>query len=135
MADVVICYAPDNQATVRQLADAIRAEGWTVWYDESPAAGSAGGVTEQILNAKAAVVVWSASAVASEWVRADANVARGLRRLVQASADDATPPVPFEAGEVASISTWLGDTAHPGWARIRAELVALAGAPAGTRRR
>ena len=77
MADVVICYAPDNQASARQLADAIRAEGWTVWYDESPAAGSAGGVTEQILNAKAAVVVWSASAVASEWVRADANVARG----------------------------------------------------------
>ena len=42
MADVVICYAPDNQASARQLADAIRAEGWTVWYDDSPAAGSAG---------------------------------------------------------------------------------------------
>ena len=134
MADVVICYASDNQASARQLAEAIGREGWTVWHDQPSGAEGAGAVAAQVAAAKAAVVIWSASAAASPFVLADASVARGLGRLVQAGADDTPPPAPFEAGDVVSISTWLGDAAHPGWQRLRAAITSLAGPPPGGER-
>lgn len=132
MADVVISYARENDATVRQLADAVAREGYEVWRDESPApnAASADAIAEQIGRAKAVIVVWSEAASASEWVRAEANVARGMKKLVQASADDYPPPIPFDQAQVAPISTWLGEPDHPGWQQIKAGLTALCGAPA-----
>lgn len=131
MADIVISYSRENEATVRQLADALTGEGYEVWRDEapSPTAESADTIAEQIGRAKAVVVVWSEAAVASEWVRAEANVARGLKKLVQASADDRPPPIPFDAAQVASISSWLGQPSHPGWEQIKAGVTALAGPP------
>lgn len=132
MADVVISYARENDATVRQLAEAVAREGYEVWRDESPmpSAAAADAIAEQIGRAKAVIVVWSEAASASEWVRAEANVARGMRKVVQASADDYPPPIPFDQAQVASISTWLGEPDHPGWQQIKAGLTGLCGAPA-----
>jgi hypothetical protein len=133
MVDVVICYARDNQATARQLADGVSRLGYSVWRDESNAgdSGSTDLVMEQIGGAKAAIVVWSASAVGSEWIKAEANFARGLKRLIQASADDRPPPVPFDASQVTSISSWMGDDNHSGWTSLKSALTSLCGpAPA-----
>lgn len=131
MADVVISYSRENEATVRQLADAVAGEGYQVWRDDSAVmdASSADTIAEQIGRAKAVIVVWSEAAGASDWVKAEANVARGMKKLVQASADDRPPPIPFDPGQVASISSWLGQPDHPGWQRIKADLAALCGAP------
>ncbi|HST36848.1 MAG TPA: TIR domain-containing protein [Allosphingosinicella sp.] len=131
MADVVISYAPENEATARQLGEVLARHGYDVWGPGGGAgAANAEAVTEHIVAAKAVVVIWSTAAGASEWVRADANVARGLKRLVQVSADGNPPPIPFDATQVASISTWLGEDAHPGWEAIKAAVAALAGTPA-----
>lgn len=131
MADVVISYAVENEATVRQLAGALGHLGYSVWRPEGGSnAATADAVTDHIADAKAVVVIWSGAASASDWVRAEANIARGMKKLVQASADGNPPPVPFDAAQVSSISTWLGDDAHPGWDVIKAALARLAGPPA-----
>ncbi len=128
MADVVISYARDNQATVRQLAEAVGREGYDVWWDDSDAS-DADAVTDQIVAAKAVVVVWSDAAAASDQVRAEASVARALKKLVQASADDKPPPPPFAAADMISISSWIGTPDHPGWLKIKAALEASCGKP------
>jgi hypothetical protein len=131
MADVVISYAPENEATARQLGEGLAQAGYEVWRPEGGVgAANADAITDQIVSAKAVVVIWSSAAAVSEWVRAEANIARGLKKLVQASADGNPPPIPFDAAQVASISTWLGDDAHPGWEAIRAGVAGLAGTPA-----
>ena len=131
MADVVISYAPENEATARQLGEVLAKAGYEVWRPEGGAgAANADAITDRIVSAKAVVVIWSSAAAASEWVRAEANIARGLKKLVQASADGNPPPIPFDAAQVASISTWLGDDAHPGWEAVRAGVAGLAGTPA-----
>lgn len=131
MSDVVISYAGENEATARQLADAVQREGYGVWRPEGGSdASTADAVTERIAGAKAVIVIWSDAAASSEWIRAEANVARGMKKLVQTSADGNPPPIPFDAAQVASISTWLGDDAHPGWTAIKAGLAGLAGVPA-----
>lgn len=131
MADVVISYSRENEATARLLSDTLAKDGYEVWRDESAAssAASADAIAEQIGRAKAVIVLWSESAIASEWVRAEANVARGMKKLVQASADDRPPPIPFDPANMASISTWLGDPGHPGWQQLRAGIEALCGTP------
>lgn len=131
MADVVISYAVENEATARQLAEGVGKLGYGVWRPEGGSnAATADAVTDHIADSKAVVVIWSSAASASDWVRAEANIARGMKKLIQVSADGNPPPVPFDAARVSSISTWLGDDAHPGWDAIKAALAGLAGPPA-----
>jgi len=135
MVDVFISYARPNRDTVRRLAEAIGRLGYVVWWDEElPAHLSYGEViTEKIAEAKATLVVWSAESAASEWVRAEADMARNQKKLIQASIDECIPPLPFNQIQFAAIGDWSGEEDHPGWRKARASLTALCGpAPAET---
>src|SRR5688572_30455402 len=132
MADVILCYARDDAAAAGRLAAAVTQRGYWLWSETD--LGSAGAdITDRISGAKAAIVLWSEAAAASEWVRAEANFARGQKKLIQASADGRPPPLPFRAADMVSLSGWQGGEAHPGWRRIAAELEALCGAPGANR--
>lgn len=130
MADVFISYSRENQAVVRLLADAVRREGYSLWWDdELPPHRSYGDViTEQIGEARAAIVVWSQGAAASEWVRAEADLARNQKKLIQTSIDGHMPPMPFNQIQFATIGDWKGEANHPGWSKVRESLAALCGA-------
>ena len=132
MADVFISYSKPDAAAVRRLADAVRRLGYSVWWDdELPAQVSYSDViADRIETAKAAIVVWSESAAASQWVRAEADLARHQAKLIQASVDGRMPPMPFNQIQFAAIGDWRGEEEHPGWEKIKASLAALAGARA-----
>ncbi len=129
MVDVFISYSRTNQDVVARLAEAVKAEGYSVWWDaELPPHLSYGDViTEKIGAAKAAIVVWSENAAASEWVRAEADVARNQKKLIQVSIDGRMPPLPFNQIQFASIGDWRGEPDHPGWRKVKASLAALCG--------
>lgn len=129
MADVFISYSRANQEQVRVLAEAMVREGYDVWWDaELPPHRSYGDViTEEIATAGAVIVVWSQTAAASEWVRAEADLGRNQKKLIQASLDDCMPPMPFNQIQFAYIGDWKGDDAHPGWRKIKASLADLSG--------
>jgi hypothetical protein len=129
MVDVFISYSRTNEDVVARLAEAVKAEGYSVWWDaELPPHLSYGEViTEKIGAARAAIVVWSSAAAASEWVRAEADVARNQKKLIQVSVDDAMPPLPFNQIQFAPIGDWDGAPDHPGWRKVKASLAALCG--------
>ncbi|MEA3030367.1 MAG: hypothetical protein QOG13_1692 [Sphingomonadales bacterium] len=129
LVDVFISYSRTNQPVVRQLADAVKRTGYSVWWDdELPPHLSYGDViTEKIGAAKAAIVVWSKDAAASEWVRAEADVARNQKKLIQTSIDERMPPMPFNQIQFAQIGDWAGEDDHPGWLKVKASLTALCG--------
>ena len=129
VVDVFISYSRDNQQLVRRLAEAVKREGYSVWWDDELPAHLAYGdvIAEQIGSAKAAIVVWSEKAAASEWVRAEADVARNQKKLIQASLDDRMPPMPFNQLHFVSIRDWRGEADHPGWRKIKESLAALCG--------
>ncbi|HEX4737293.1 MAG TPA: YARHG domain-containing protein [Allosphingosinicella sp.] len=129
MVDVFISYSRTDQAAVARLAEAVSRVGLSVWWDaELPPHRAYGDViTEQITSAKAAIVVWSKEAAASEWVRAEADVARGQKKLIQVSLDDVMPPMPFNQIQFASLRGWNGETDHPGWRKIMLSLDDLCG--------
>src|SRR5579862_2643489 len=111
MAEVFISYARSTEAQARQIADALRSLGHAVWRDDELPAHRAYAevIEERLKSAKAVVVVWSAEAVKSQWVRAEANMAREAGTLVQLRLDGAVPPLPFNEIQCADLSGWNGD--------------------------
>ena len=101
-----------------------------MWWDKDlPPHRSYGDVIqEKIGGAKAVIVVWSENSTKSEWVRAEADMARNQQKLVQTSIDDGMPPLPFNQIQFASLSDWRGERDHPAWSRVLVSLVELVGA-------
>jgi hypothetical protein len=138
VVDVFISYSRTDHAKVAMLARAVEDEGYEVWWDaDLPPHQSYGDViTAKIGQAKAAIVVWSAEAVQSEWVRAEADMARNQKKLVQTALDKVMPPLPFNQIQFAEIGDWQGEPDHRGWRKVKASLAELCGtgsAPAAPR--
>ncbi len=136
MSDIFISYARSTAAEAGRIEEALRALGFEVWRDsELPAHRAYAEVIEERLRAaRAVVVVWSAEAVRSQWVRAEADMARQAGTLVQLSIDGAVPPLPFNQIQCADMAGWNGRADHPGWRKVVQSATELAGAsrPAGT---
>jgi adenylate cyclase len=129
MSDIFISYARSTEAQAHTIAEALRALGYDVWRDdELPAHRSYTDVIEERLRAaKAVVVAWSTEAVKSQWVRAEAEVAREAETLVQLSLDGAIPPLPFNQIQCADMNGWAGDLDAPGWRKVAASVAELIG--------
>jgi adenylate cyclase len=127
-AHVFISYARSSEAQAKRVGEALRGAGYSVWRDdELPAHRSYAEVIEERLSsAKAVVVLWSAEAAKSQWVRAEADTARGAGTLVQATADGTLPPIPFNQIQCADLKGWDGDTSSPGWQKLESSVSALA---------
>jgi adenylate cyclase len=130
MSEIFISYARSTEAQAEKIADALRALGYGVWRDdELPAHRAYSEVIEERLKAaKAVVVMWSAEAVKSHWVRAEADAAREAGTLVQVKLDDTHPPMPFNQIQCANLAGWDGDTGAPGWRKIAESVAELVGA-------
>jgi hypothetical protein len=131
VSDVFISYSRENQELVRRLAEKVKDLGYSVWWDDQlpPHLSYGDVIAAKVGGAKAAIVVWSANAVASEWVRAEADLARNQKKLIQTSLDGRDPPMPFNQLHYVSLADWDGDDDHPGWSKVRESLAALCGAP------
>ena len=130
MADIFVSYGRSTEPEAQTVADALRAAGYSVWRDdELPAHRSYGDVIEERLrSAKAVVVLWSAEAARSQWVRAEADIAREAGTLVQVSIDGTIPPLPFNQIQCADLNGWKGDTENPGWRKVESSVSLLVGA-------
>ena len=129
MADVFVSYARSDEPQAERVADALRVLGYEVWRDdELPAHRNYADVIEERLrSAKAVVVLWSAEAARSQWVRAEADAARAAGTLVQALLDGNIPPMPFNQIQCADLGGWEGDSDAPGWKKLVKSVAALAG--------
>lgn len=129
VADVFISYARRTDREAARIAGALEGEGFSVWRDDQlPAHRAFSEVIEERLRAaKAVVVVWSQDAVASQWVRSEASLAREQSKLVQLSLDGVRLPMPFEQIACVDLSDWSGDSSDPRWRKIVSSVADLIG--------
>ena len=129
MGDIFVSYGRSSEREAQQVADALRGDGYTVWRDdELPAHRAYSDVIEERLrSAKAVVVIWSTEAVHSQWVRAEADVAREAGTLVQITIDGTLPPLPFNQIQCADLNGWTGDTDVAGWRKVEGSIALLVG--------
>ena len=130
MADIFVSYARPDEPQAERVAEALRSQGYRVWRDdELPAHRSyADVIEERIKSANAVVVLWSAKAARSQWVRAEADAARAAGTLVQATIDGGIPPMPFNQIQCADLKGWRGNADAAGWRKLVASVADLAGA-------
>ncbi|HEY3887682.1 MAG TPA: TIR domain-containing protein [Caulobacteraceae bacterium] len=131
MSDAFISYARSTARHAEIVAEALRMLGYSVWRDDDlPSHRAYADVIEdQLRSAKAVVVIWSADAVKSQWVRSEANRAREADKLVQLSVDQSTLPMPFDQIQCADLTGWSGDLEAPGWRKVVASIADLIGQP------
>lgn len=136
MSDVFVSYARPTERQARQITETLRGLGFSVWRDDELPAHRAYSevIEERIKTAKAVLVLWSADASKSQWVRAEADAAREAGTLVQVTMDGSIPPMPFNQIQCADLSNWAGDTTSQGWQKVEASLALLVGPAAGSSR-
>lgn len=129
MSEIFISYARSTEDQAEKIAEALRALGYRIWRDdELPAHRDYSEVIEERLRAaKAVVVVWSAEAVKSQWVRAEADLAREAGTLVQLTLDGAPLPLPFNRIQCPDLRGWGGDPAALGWRKVAESVAELLG--------
>jgi len=125
--EVFLSYARSAEPQAKRIAEALEGLGYDVWWDEDLPAHRAYTevIEERLKSAKAVLVVWSADAAKSEWVRAEADVARHSHKLVQLSIDGSLPPMPFNQIQCPSLRGWDGSTDERTWIKIEASLAEL----------
>jgi adenylate cyclase len=129
MSDVFVSYARSTEPDAMKIAAALRAKGYSVWRDdEIPAHRAYADVIEERLkSSRAVVVIWSADAAKSQWVRSEADTARAAGTLVQVSVDGTLPPMPFNQIECAELKGWSGDADALGWRKLAESIASLVG--------
>ena len=117
MADVFVSYARADKARVAPLVAAIEAKGWSVWWDPEITPGQEfdDQIDAEIDAAKAVLVIWTPTSVASRWVRAEATLADRRNKLVPAIIEACDRPIVFELTHTAELSDWHGDTSDVRW--------------------
>jgi len=120
MSQIFISYARSTESTAKVVAEALRGLGFNVWWDDDLQAHRNYGelIEEHLRAAKAVIAIWSAEAARSQWVRAEADLARQLGTLVQLSADGTLPPLPFNQIHCVDLLGWNGNPSAPGWRKV-----------------
>jgi adenylate cyclase len=132
MSDIFISYARSTEAEAQRIAEALRALGYGVWRDDEIPAHKAFGkvLEERLAAAKAVLVLWSADAAQSDYVRSEASRARSMGKLVQLTLDKSPLPMPFDQIQCADLRDWAGDPKAPGWRKVVGSVADLVGAVA-----
>ncbi len=133
MADVFISYARSDAPQAGKIAESLKAAGYEVWWDSEllPHHAFAQSIEKEVRAALAVVVVWSEHAIASQWVRAEADLARSQGKLVQITVDHCALPLPFNQYQTVDLRTWKGDISDPHWLKVLASVTQLTHRPAG----
>jgi TIR domain len=90
MADIFISYSKADRRLAEALAADLRAGGVEVWWDHELYAGEDfhSTILAEIDRAKAVVVIWSDTAIASRWVRGEADHAAEQGKLIATHVPD-----------------------------------------------
>jgi adenylate cyclase len=115
MADVFVSYARSDKSRVAPLVGAIVARGWTVWWDPEITPGQEFDdmIEAELDAAKAVMVVWTPTSVASRWVRGEAREAADRGKLVPVRFDDARLPMDVRAIHTTDLDEWAENPSSP----------------------
>jgi formylglycine-generating enzyme required for sulfatase activity len=126
MADAFISYKNEDRAAARLFADALAAEGISVWWDPAVRTGETYDevIERNLREARTVVVLWSPRSVRSKWVRAEATVGdrKGEGGLAPVMIAECERPIAFELMQTADLRGWEGDRTDPRWLAFVADL-------------
>jgi TPR repeat protein len=131
MSDVFVSYARDDRARVEQLAKALEARGFDVWWDPEllPGEQYAQKITRVLADCKAVIVVWSKASAARPWVLDEASVGRDRGVLIPVMIEPTEAPLGFRQLQAEDLTHWPTGS-EDRFERVVRALESLRGSPA-----
>jgi tetratricopeptide (TPR) repeat protein len=108
--NIFLSYAHEDEEPARVLAEALRREGYSVWWDRIivPGQNYQNEIQRAINKSVCVIVLWSRHSVDSDWVKEEASFARTQHKLIPVAIDDAQIPIPYGLIQTVSLSGWDG---------------------------
>lgn len=126
MHDIFLSYSSQDRDRVRPLYDALKQQGWTVFWDHATIQTGAKWqeiITEELNACGCVMVVWTQNSLKSDYVLDEARHAKSREVLLPLSLDDTKPPLGFGGVQTLDITDWDGKTDHPKFAAISRPLL------------
>lgn len=129
MSDVFISYASEDRTWVNSFAQALKQQGWSVWWDRQIPIGQTydNVIWSALQSAKCVVVVWSTHSIGSEWVKEEASEAKKKNILLPIRIDESSPPFGFGLRQTQSLVGWEAGLEHEGFRQFLKDLARLLG--------
>lgn len=127
MADVFISYARADRGRVRLIAQALMAEGFSVWWDPEIKPGKKWDdlIRRELESADAVVTCWTKTSSKSKWVLAETSFADGRKKLAPALVQACDPPIPYNMVQSADLTRWRGNADDLEWVALLGAVKAL----------
>lgn len=132
MSDVFVSYSYRDRERVRSFVKTLEAAGWSVFWDVTIDPGKTWRqeLAEQVIAARAVVVIWSHDSVTSDWVQEEAEEGRRRHILVPIRIDEVTPPFGFGRIHAADFTKWDGTSRAHEFQQVVGRLHEILGPPA-----
>jgi formylglycine-generating enzyme required for sulfatase activity len=110
LSDIFISYAEEDREQARRLAEALEAQGWSVFWDRTILPGKTWRqmIDTALHEARCVIVAWSEASILSSWVCEEADEGRERKVLVPVLLSAVKPPRGFRAIQAASLVNWDG---------------------------
>ncbi|MBL0914882.1 MAG: TIR domain-containing protein [Sphingopyxis sp.] len=131
MTDVFISYKREERPRCVAIYNALVDLKLSVWFDAhiEPGTDFDREIEREVRGAKAVLVLWSALAADSDWIRAEARTGRQNERLVAARLDDCLPPLEFASVQAVDLFDRRDFQTGEGWRQVVSRIGRLAGRP------
>src|SRR5690606_7715621 len=121
--DVFISYKYEERNVAARLAERLTEQGFDVWWDAAVLAGARfeDEIRSMLATSKVAIILWSKASVGSDWVKAEAEIARKRGIALPAFIDDVEPerlPLLFQPMHTADLRGWRGGKSNDGLKEI-----------------
>ncbi|RYE08168.1 MAG: toll/interleukin-1 receptor domain-containing protein [Hyphomicrobiales bacterium] len=125
MTQIFISYSRRDLELARTLAGHLEAQGYDVWWDAEMEGGRRfeDQIHQALHEAPVAIVLWSRHSVASDWVRAEAEIARKRHSTLPVLIDDVAIdalPMLYHSIHMLDLKRWNGDAGAAGFRQLLA---------------
>lgn len=125
MYDIFLSYATADRQRVQPLHDALCQQGWAVFWDHTTIKSGERWpqrIETALNHSHCMVVVWTASSVASDWVREEATHGKEHDKLLPLRWEDTPPPLGFKVIQTADFRDWNGQPDQPRFQELAARI-------------
>lgn len=118
--DIFISYSSKDREWVANLAKALSACGFDVWWDQNllPGDNFQRAIPDALVNSHYVITVFSEDSVQSDWVLAETSYAHKNKVLIPVTFTNVVVPVPFNNLHEAALVGWEGDVGDPRFLRL-----------------
>lgn len=124
MADIFISYARENLHWASDLTRALRAYGWSVWWDPEIPPGKEYDkiIEDELSSARCVIVGWSEQSIKSRWVREEAEEALDKGKIIPVLIEETKAPLGFRTLQNVDLTDWNGTLNSPQLERLVKQL-------------